>query len=230
MYSIGDAFVTTRSRVACYVYNVTYALLHPAATTQDTHAYIKLGVDSHILPGHVAIIMNRADLARGSYENRLADLLVWSLMAGVQRVTVFDSHDGSLKKNIGALASLVEARKASQSDKVLSIAVVTREDGKQALVDITKRYSKDISSGAIPATTALNGDYVHEHLPPHLGGADSEPEVAIDFSERHLFTGFLPWHVKLTEFIKVDNFQHFYLDKYLGVLKKYGRIEKRCGK
>ncbi|EGG13875.1 hypothetical protein DFA_11636 [Cavenderia fasciculata] len=92
----------------------------------------------------------------------------------------------------------------------IKIGIVSVEDGKLNLVDITKKFARE--SKLNNSTKALDDNYIQSNLPRYMGGEDYEPQVAIDFSNQNIFSGFLPWHIKLTEFMQ------------------YGMIEKRCGK
>lgn len=58
-----------------------------------------------------------------------------------------------------------------------------------------------------------------------------DPELAIYFGNNTHTSGFLPWHIRLTEFIQIAyKLHHLSLDKYLKVLYKYAKCEQRFGK
>ncbi|KAM9996843.1 hypothetical protein ACTFIZ_001774 [Dictyostelium cf. discoideum] len=244
---------------------------------QSTNAKNKQQHNSKIsTPKHLALILNHRDQIKSlinttetiNFYNKISDILIWSVIVGIKRMTIFDNH-GSLKKNISVFQNLLDNKikpfnninssnnnnNNNNSNKqtiykfnwlnnlknittaigditdinsrILNISIVTVEDGKQELINITKKYIKD---SKLNKDLILNESYVNSNLPNFIGGNDFEPEVALDFSDKHLFSGFLPWHIKLTEFIKMDHFNQFYLERFHHFLKKYNSVQKRCGK
>ncbi|KAN0025259.1 hypothetical protein ACTFIU_003519 [Dictyostelium citrinum] len=246
-------------------------------------------------PKHLALILNHRDQIKSlinttetiNFYNKISDILIWSVIVGIKRITIFDNH-GSLKKNISVFQNLLDNKikpfnntnnnsnnnnsntnnnnsntnnnnsntnnnnnnnnkqtiykfnwlnnlknitpiidLTDINSRILNVSIVTIEDGKQELINITKKYIKD---SKLNQDIILNESYVNSNLPNFIGGNDFEPEVALDFSDKHLFSGFLPWHIKLTEFIKMDHFNQFYLERFHHFLKKYSSVQKRCGK
>lgn len=73
-------------------------------------------------------------------------------------------------------------------------------------------------------------DLVEEKL-SKLYGNIPDPELAIYFGNSTCTSGFLPWHIRLTEFIQISYKIHYLsIDKYLRVLYKFARCEQRFGK
>ena len=61
-------------------------------------------------------------------------------------------------------------------------------------------------------------------------GTVPDPDVAIHFGALCSTFGLLPWQIRLTEFIRVSwTQQDLQLDKYLGVLYKFAKVEQRFG-
>lgn len=73
-------------------------------------------------------------------------------------------------------------------------------------------------------------DTVNEKL-NKLYGNMPEPELALYFGNNTCTAGFLPWHIRLTEFIQISyKVHHLSLEKYIRVLYKYAKCEQRYGK
>jgi dehydrodolichyl diphosphate syntase complex subunit NUS1 len=73
-------------------------------------------------------------------------------------------------------------------------------------------------------------DLVDERL-NKLFGNIPDPELAVYFGNSTCTSGFLPWHIRLTEFIQISyKLNYLSLDKYLRVLYKFARCEQRFGK
>jgi dehydrodolichyl diphosphate syntase complex subunit NUS1 len=64
-----------------------------------------------------------------------------------------------------------------------------------------------------------------------LYGDMPDPELALFFGKTTCTAGFLPWHIRLTEFIQISyKLHHLSLDKFIRVLYKYAKCEQRFGK
>ncbi|EFA81289.1 hypothetical protein PPL_05268 [Heterostelium album PN500] len=259
-----DLMVMIRARCIYLLYSFVYTLMGVLGGVSSDrfscdHILSRMSAECFDVPHHLAVIIdiNHADFSK------IVDILAWSVIAGIQRITIFE-NTGILKQHIDTIQSMLEQRKltsksttsstkqqneiytyhwlnkltsttnnnnsntkTTDNNKPFEISIVSNEDGKMELVNITKKYTIDRKSNS---SLQLDSNYIQANLPIHIGGADNEPQIAMDFTERNILNGFLPWHIKLTEFIKVDNFNQLYLDKYLNILKSYGRIEKRLGK
>ncbi|KYQ92128.1 hypothetical protein DLAC_06969 [Tieghemostelium lacteum] len=187
-----------------------------------------------------------------TFYNKLSDIILWSIIVEIPRITIFDNH-GSLKhQHFSTFKSILEDKSKIvlnnnnilnwlnlkpnnatvnsniQPSKKINISIASIDDGKQELINITKKFiNENLNNNNYPQ---IDEKYINSNLPYHLSGDNFEPEVALDFSEKYLFSGFLPWHIKLTEFIKVDYFHQFYLERYLQFLNSYCCIQKRFGK
>lgn len=73
-------------------------------------------------------------------------------------------------------------------------------------------------------------DKVDETL-SKLFGHMPDPDLAVFFGTTCCTMGFMPWQIRLTEFIQLSYKLHnLSLDKYLRVLYKYAKCEQRFGK
>lgn len=73
-------------------------------------------------------------------------------------------------------------------------------------------------------------EYIDEELRKICGNLP-EPDLGVFFGSYCCSSGFMPWHIRLTEFIPISHKLHnLSLEKYLKVLYKYARCEQRFGK
>lgn len=73
-------------------------------------------------------------------------------------------------------------------------------------------------------------DLVDEKLRKFFGNIP-DPELAVYFGNHTFTSGFLPWHIRLTEFTNIAHkLHHLSLNKFIRVLYKYARCEQRFGK
>lgn len=64
-----------------------------------------------------------------------------------------------------------------------------------------------------------------------LYGLMPDPDLAVFFGTTCCTMGFMPWQIRLTEFIRISYKLHnLSLEKYLRVLYKYAKCEQRFGK
>jgi len=290
--SLYKYYLITVLKIKSWVFQLL--LSFQVKSPNDYVDYIKSRIekDCIVTPRHMAIILNHHDQVQSTlnqeentvFYNKLSEILIWSIIIGVNRVTIFDNH-GSLKKNISFLQDLLIKRTEpfnhnnnnnnsnnlttrkyifnwlnsnsssnnnnnkyinNKSNSLLDISIVTIEDGKQELINITKKYVREqleqkqqqIQQNTIQQQqqqitqniNILNESYINQNLSKPIGGALFEPEAALDFTGQYFFAGFLPWHIKLTEFIKIDYFHQFYFERYMHFLRIYSGVQKRCGK
>lgn len=79
-------------------------------------------------------------------------------------------------------------------------------------------------------TKQITIDYIDEKLSKMFGHIP-DPDLAVFFGSACCTSGFMPWQIRLTEFIPISYKLHnLSLDKYLQVLYKYAKCEQRFGK
>lgn len=73
-------------------------------------------------------------------------------------------------------------------------------------------------------------DFIDDKLKKIFGHLP-DPDLALYFGSHCCTMGFMPWHIRLTEFIPISSkLQNLSLNKFLRVLYKYAKCEKRFGK
>jgi undecaprenyl pyrophosphate synthase len=93
-----------------------------------------------------------------------------------------------------------------------------------------RRKNFDDETKTPRGSKAITIESVDEKL-SKLYGNMPDPEVALYFGKTTCTAGFLPWHIRLTEFIQISHkLHHLSLDKFIRVLYKYAKCEQRFGK
>lgn len=198
------------------------------------------------LPLHVGLLVTEEE---PSYTD-VASLVVWCMAVGVSYVSVYDNYGVFRKNNSRLLEEIlrqqqdllgVEGSKynveflSSSSDKqqqqhILScrpiVKVLSPEDGKQSIVQAAQqlcrsvenkeRSSKDISVSMLD--TLLRES---KNIP--------DPELVVKFGPVDSTLGFLPWHIRLTEFISLPTHRNISYEDFLGALQRYGTCQQRLG-
>ncbi|XP_053744008.1 dehydrodolichyl diphosphate synthase complex subunit nus1 [Synchiropus splendidus] len=198
------------------------------------------------LPAHIGLLVAEE---QPSYTD-IANLVVWCIAVGISYVSIYDNY-GIFQKNKAQLLEVIlqqqqellgpgEASKnkvefiSSNADKnrhhVLScgptVKVLAPEDGKQSIVEAAQqlcrsvetkeRSFRDISVTLLDVLLRESKD-----LP--------DPELVVKFGPVDSTLGFLPWHIRLTEFISLPSHRDVAYEDLLGVLKRYARCQQRLG-
>lgn len=103
------------------------------------------------------------------------------------------------------------------------IAVLDLEDGQKRIVDAAKQLLTSSRSDE------LNVDYLDNYL--RNGNGDMpDPDLAIYCGKLCSTYGYMPWQLRVTEFINLKTHHGVTLRDFYDILKAYGECEQRCGK
>ncbi|XP_023255254.1 dehydrodolichyl diphosphate synthase complex subunit nus1-like, partial [Seriola lalandi dorsalis] len=107
-----------------------------------------------------------------------------------------------------------------------TVKVLSPEDGKQSIVQAAQqlcrsvenkeRSSKDISVSMLDILLRES-----KNIP--------DPELVLKFGPVNSTLGFLPWHIRLTEFISLPSHRNVSYEDMLGALQRYGACQQRLG-
>ncbi|XP_041660459.1 dehydrodolichyl diphosphate synthase complex subunit nus1 [Cheilinus undulatus] len=197
------------------------------------------------LPVHIGLLVAEEEL---SYTDT-ANLVVWCMAVGISYVSVYDQHGIFQKNNSRVLEEIarqqqdllgVDGSKYSveflsngidkQHHNVLScrpaVKLLCPDDGKQSIVaaaqqlcrsvENRERSSKDIS------VTMLDSLLRESKNVP-------DPELVVKFGPVDSTLGFLPWHIRLTEFISLPSHHGVSYDDLFGALQRYSACQQRLG-
>ncbi|XP_034756920.1 dehydrodolichyl diphosphate synthase complex subunit nus1 [Etheostoma cragini] len=197
------------------------------------------------LPLHIGLLVAEEE---PSYTD-IANLVVWCMAVGISYVSVYDNQGMFRKNNSRLMEEIVRQQQdllcadgskynveflSNGSDQrqhhVLScrptLKVVSPEDGKQSIVQAAQqlcrsvenkeRSSKDISVSMLD--TMLRES---KNTP--------DPELVVKFGPVNSTLGFLPWHIRLTEFISLPSHRNVSYEDLLGALQRFGVCQQRLG-
>uniref|UniRef100_A0A8D3CI42 ditrans,polycis-polyprenyl diphosphate synthase [(2E,6E)-farnesyldiphosphate specific] n=1 Tax=Scophthalmus maximus TaxID=52904 RepID=A0A8D3CI42_SCOMX len=139
----------------------------------------------------------------------ISNLVVWCMAVGISYVSVYDNH-GKHVAAFGCVLAHVSvcclqtmgSRASSQAAQQLCRSVENKE-----------RSSRDIS------VTMLD-IMLRER---------SRPELVVKFGPVDSTLGFLPWHIRLTEFISLPSHRNVSYEDLFGALQRYGACQQRLG-
>uniref|UniRef100_A0A1A7Z6B1 ditrans,polycis-polyprenyl diphosphate synthase [(2E,6E)-farnesyldiphosphate specific] n=1 Tax=Iconisemion striatum TaxID=60296 RepID=A0A1A7Z6B1_9TELE len=220
--------------------------LHPGNRTGSSQSHpLCDGKALEKLPVHVGLMVAEEEL---SYTD-IASLVVWCMAIGVSYVSVYDNN-GVFQKNsshlqeeimrqqqklMGADESkhnmeLLNTSRDQQQHFVVScrptLKVLSPEDGKHSIVQAARKLchsveNKEKSSKDI--SVSMLDDLLREskNIP--------DPELVVKFGPVNSTLGFLPWHIRLTEFISLPSHRNVSYKDFLGVLQRYSSCQQRLG-
>ncbi|XP_076852089.1 dehydrodolichyl diphosphate synthase complex subunit nus1 [Brachyhypopomus gauderio] len=197
------------------------------------------------LPVHVGLLV----VEDGQQLSDVATLVVWCMAVGVSYVSVYD-HEGVFRRNNAKLMEEIVKQQlellgsencrsslelinhsSEQQDPVLScqtvVKVLSPDDGKQSIVraaqnlcravEQKERTSTDIS---VPLLDSLLRE--SKDVP--------DPDLVMKFGPVESTLGFLPWHIRLSEFVSMPSHKDVSYEDFLGALRSYAACEQRLGK
>ncbi|XP_075940694.1 dehydrodolichyl diphosphate synthase complex subunit nus1 [Anarhichas minor] len=197
------------------------------------------------LPVHIGLLVTEEE---PSYTD-IANLVVWCMAVGISYVSVYDHHGIFRKNNSRLLEEIVRQQQdllgadgskynveflSNGSDKhqhhVVScsptVKVLSPEDGKQSIVQAAQqlcrsvenkeRSSKDISVSMLDVLLRES-----KNVP--------DPDLVVKFGPVDSTLGFLPWHIRLTEFISLPSHRNVSYEDLLGVLQQFSSCHQRLG-
>ncbi|KAM6915334.1 dehydrodolichyl diphosphate synthase complex subunit nus1 [Xenentodon cancila] len=197
------------------------------------------------LPAHVGLMVAEEE---PSYTD-VANLVVWCMAVGVSYVSVYDNH-GVIQKNNSRLQDEIVRQQqhflgvdGSKYDVELlsnhgddlqqyvvscrpTVKVLSPEDGKFSIVQAAKQLchsveNKERSSRDISVSTLDKLLRESKNIP--------DPELVLKFGPVNSTLGFLPWHIRLTEFISLPSHRNVSYEDLLGALQRYGACQQRLG-
>lgn len=106
--------------------------------------------------------------------------------------------------------------------KELSVNFLSPREGKLKIADVCRKIAADKS--LLPDRININN--VHERC---ASVVSPDPDAAIYFGEICSTYGFLPWHIRLTEFFPIKSQQTMTVYSFLDTLFKFSKCEQRFG-
>lgn len=223
-------------------------LLHKKCM-EDEHDFISRHIKLFDkAPSHLVVIVGNESI---SYRD-LANIAVWCIAAGISFISFYDHH-GNLKKNEtelfkalsevtkGHLENIVWGKNTKTcglikkngtkngviSMQKLHVNIFSLSDGKGTLVQLTRSICQTAISGQIKSAD-INQNIIDTKLQAEMDIPD--PELAIICGDVCSTYGFLPWQIRVTEFLQLQSHHNIQVKDFLLLLMRYGKCVQRFGK
>lgn len=190
------------------------------------------------LPVHIGLLVAEEEPSYNVTD--IANLVVWCMAVGISYVSVYDNHGIFRKNNSRLLEEIVRQQQdllgvdaPKYNVEFLSVVscgptvkVLSPEDGKQSIVQAAQQLcrsveNKERSSKDISVTMLDMLIRESKNIP--------DPELVVKFGPVDSTLGFLPWHIRLTEFISLPSHRNVSYEDLLGALQRYGSCQQRLG-
>ncbi|XP_031627134.1 dehydrodolichyl diphosphate synthase complex subunit NUS1 [Contarinia nasturtii] len=173
----------------------------------------------------------------------LSKIIIWCLSTGIPNITFYD-HRGILVSNNGKVYDHL-SRWRKDNDKIcwntfngdicgsqvvyknglkkeLSVNFVSPLECKRKIADVCRTMATDKSIQ--PEQITINS--VHERCATIIS---PDPDAAIYFGDVCSTYGFLPWHIRLTEFFPIQSQDTMTVYSFMETLFKFSKCEQRFG-
>lgn len=200
------------------------------------------------IPSHLVVIIGNESI---SYRD-LANIIVWCIAAGISFLSFYD-YQGVLKKNEAELVKVLSEIGKGQIENVvwgkktntngilkkngtkngfkashkICVNIFSLCDGKGSIVELTKSLGRSVLAGHLKSSD-INQDLISEKLQSEIDIPD--PELALYCGEASSTYGFLPWQIRVTEFMQIRTHHKMKVKDFLQVLERYGKCVQRFGK
>lgn len=199
------------------------------------------------LPVHLGLLIAEEE---PSYTD-IANLVVWCMAVGISYVSVYDNQ-GVLRRNSSRLQEEIyrqqqdllgpEGSKYSvellsngtdkHDHKVLccqpAVRVLSPEDGKPSIVQVARQLCRDVEQRT---RSAADIDVLLlDALLRESKSNTPDPDLVLKFGPVDSTLGFLPWQIRLTEFISLPSHLDVSYEDLFGALQKFAVCEQRAGK
>ncbi|XP_062323586.1 dehydrodolichyl diphosphate synthase complex subunit nus1 [Osmerus eperlanus] len=198
------------------------------------------------LPLHLGLLITEEE---PSYTD-IANLVVWCMAVGISYVSVYDNQ-GVLRRNNSRLQEeifrqqqdLLGPEGSKLSVEFLSngtdkhdyqvqrgqpvVRVLSAEDGKQSIVQAAQQLCREVerqqrSSSDISVSLLDSLLRESKNIP--------DPDLVLKFGPVESTLGFLPWQIRLTEFISLPTHLDVSYEDVFGALQLFATCEQRVGK
>jgi len=204
-------------------------------------------------PGHLSILLKDDELNFPE----LSKLVCWSVAAGIQTISIYDSQ-GILKKTEEKFSKLLkteseqffgtQASSYTLNLRTLSASSKLELKTNPVLNTLPKNEYQiilcsledgrwDIVEFTRKFCTAvkekqcqpsdLNADLIHNNLSL---GTLPEPDLILICDDAILLNGYMPWHIRLSEMKSIGSLKYLSCHSFIQAMQEFGQTEQRFGK
>lgn len=200
------------------------------------------------IPSHLVVMLGPEE---PDY-SQLAWFIFWSMAAGVGHISFYD-HRGTLKRNHHKMLNIVSQHPRADCEQIVwtpqlktasgllpprngykrrvVVSFFAPEDGRRHLVEAAQTISNQLKEGSVCSPEDVTVEMVDKRLQQHFHHIP-DPELVIYFGSVCSTFGMLPWQIRLTEFLPMEDIrlQDVKVEHFVSCLYRFAKCEQRCGK
>ncbi|XP_005103331.1 dehydrodolichyl diphosphate synthase complex subunit nus1 [Aplysia californica] len=201
------------------------------------------------LPSHVGLLVAEDDF---SFKD-LANMIVWSVSLGISYLTIYDIN-GEIKRNslllqrnideskehvmghdsshydiqlFSSSHPLVHRSTGTSKSRHCCVHLLCVEDGQRKIVNMSRHLSDLVCRGSY-SLQDIQPCNVDSFFQESMQFPD--PELCVKFGNVDSLLGYLPWQVRLTEFISLPSHKGISYKSFLSSIVQFGNTAQRFGK
>ncbi|XP_071006596.1 dehydrodolichyl diphosphate synthase complex subunit nus1-like [Oncorhynchus clarkii lewisi] len=199
------------------------------------------------LPDHIGLLIAEEE---PRYTD-IANIVVWCMAVGISYISVYDNHGVFRRNNSRLMKEILKQQQEllglegskqhsveflsngtdKQDHQVLScqsvVKVLSPDDGKLRIVQAAQELCRAVEQMEKTAkdinVTVLDSLLRESKTTP-------DPDLVLKFGPVESTLGFLPWHIRLTEFISLPSHVDVSYEDLFSALQHYSSCEQRLGK
>jgi dehydrodolichyl diphosphate syntase complex subunit NUS1 len=202
------------------------------------------------LPEHVSVVLEYERGGLDTLIDEVSEISCWCASAGIKTLSVYE-QTGILKSYISTSHRSISQRlhsyfgKSRPSIRVhapplsslhepgeegrevdLEVILISEEDGRESLVDLTKTLCDMAQRGKI-SSEDVSVELIDAEVTENT---ISEPDLLILFSPSVVLRGYPPWQIRLTEIFHVQDNSGVGYQVFLRALHRFAKTEMRFGR
>ncbi|CDQ75418.1 dehydrodolichyl diphosphate synthase complex subunit nus1 [Oncorhynchus mykiss] len=199
------------------------------------------------LPDHIGLLIAEEE---PRYTD-IANLVVWCMAVGISYVSVYDNYGVFRRNNSRLMDEILKQQQElldlegskqlcveflnngtdKQDQQVLScqsvLKVLSPDDGKLRIVQAAQQLCRAVEQRE-KTSEDINVTVLDSLLRESKSTPD--PDLVLKFGPVESTLGFLPWHIRLTEFISLPSHVGVSYEDLFSALQRYASCEQRLGK
>ncbi|XP_039603570.1 dehydrodolichyl diphosphate synthase complex subunit nus1 [Polypterus senegalus] len=198
------------------------------------------------LPLHVGLLIAGEE----PRYNDIANLVVWCMAVGISYVSVYDNQGIFRRNNSRLMEEILKQQQEllgldcskysveflnsnidNTDQQVLSckatVNILSPSDGKSSIVKAAQKFCQLVQQQQ-KRPCDIDVNLLDSFLQGPKGFPD--PDLVLKFGPIESTLGFLPWHIRLTEFISLPTHVNITYEDFFSALERFAACEQRLGK
>jgi len=210
------------------------------------------------MPIHIGLVLDSKVLRSQLKKENVVDILSWCVYSGIQYITVHD-HEGQLKADFTVYTEELRKRTAplcstklkflesprqiiSHKDVYLNksqkpdmgttyLCITSAEDGQESIVLATQKITMAVKNDTMDINSIKDYHFMNDIFSSSADGHSwPPPDFILKFGDSIVWNGFLPWQIRYSEILFVEQLNKFNVHGFIDALNRFDKCSRRFGK